>query len=49
MGDRPSAVRQYQECALVLRDQLAIEPMEETRALYERIRGTGGRTATAET
>ena len=40
MGDRPSAVRQYQECEHVLRDQLAIEPMDETRALYERIRGT---------
>jgi DNA-binding SARP family transcriptional activator/DNA-binding NarL/FixJ family response regulator len=40
MGDRPSALRQYQECSLVLRDQLGIEPMEETRTLYERIRGT---------
>ena len=39
MGDRPSALRQYRECALVLRDQLAIRPMEETRALYARIRG----------
>jgi DNA-binding SARP family transcriptional activator len=37
MGDRPSAIRQYQECVHVLREQLAIEPMDETRALYERI------------
>lgn len=38
MGDRPSAVRQYLECARVLRDELQMEPMAETRALYERIR-----------
>jgi DNA-binding SARP family transcriptional activator/DNA-binding NarL/FixJ family response regulator len=39
MGDRPSALRQYQHCARVLRNELAIEPMEETRVLYEQIRG----------
>jgi DNA-binding SARP family transcriptional activator len=38
MGDRPSALRQYQQCAQVLRDELDIEPMEETRALHARIR-----------
>lgn len=38
MGDRPSAIRQYRTFAKVLRDELDIEPMDETRALYERIR-----------
>jgi DNA-binding SARP family transcriptional activator/DNA-binding NarL/FixJ family response regulator len=38
MGDRPSALRQYHRCAQVLRTELAIEPMEETRLLYESIR-----------
>jgi DNA-binding SARP family transcriptional activator len=35
MGDRPSALRQYGTCAEMLRRELSIEPMEETRALYE--------------
>lgn len=38
MGDRPSALRQYDACARVLREELDIEPMEETRTLYHRIR-----------
>ena len=38
MGDRPSALRQYRHCADVLRRELDIEPMDETRALHERIR-----------
>lgn len=38
MGDRPSALRQYATCTQVLRDELDIEPMEETRDLYEQIR-----------
>jgi DNA-binding SARP family transcriptional activator/DNA-binding NarL/FixJ family response regulator len=38
MGDRPSALRQYRHCAEVLRRELDIEPMDETRALHERIR-----------
>ena len=37
-GDRPSALRHYEECRRALREELGIEPMEETRLLYERIR-----------
>jgi DNA-binding SARP family transcriptional activator len=40
MGDRASAVRQYEECARQLEDELGIEPMEETRGL---LAGGGGR------
>ncbi len=39
MGDRPSALRQYGACARALRQELDIEPMDETRRLYEVIRG----------
>lgn len=38
MGDRPRAVRQFQECQKVLREELDLEPMDETRALIQRIR-----------
>jgi hypothetical protein len=38
MGDRPSALRQYERCARTLREELDIEPMEETRRLYDLIR-----------
>jgi DNA-binding SARP family transcriptional activator len=38
MGDRPSALRQYQLCAAQLREELEIDPMEETRRLHDRIR-----------
>jgi DNA-binding SARP family transcriptional activator len=37
-GDRPSALRQYEQCRRVLRDELGIEPMAETRRLHQRIR-----------
>jgi DNA-binding SARP family transcriptional activator len=37
-GQRPRAIRQYQSFAAFLRDELAIEPMVETRALYDHIR-----------
>ncbi len=37
MGDRPLAIRQYRECAEVLRTELEIEPMQETTALYEQL------------
>jgi DNA-binding SARP family transcriptional activator len=37
MGDRPSALRQYAACVRSLRDELDIEPMEETERLRERI------------
>lgn len=36
-GDRPLAVRQYRACEAVLRDELGLEPMPETRALLDRI------------
>jgi DNA-binding SARP family transcriptional activator len=36
MGDRASAVRQYEECARRLDDDLGIEPMDETRGLLAR-------------
>jgi tetratricopeptide (TPR) repeat protein len=38
MGDRPLAVRQYQACERLLRDELDMEPMQETRELHDRIR-----------
>lgn len=36
MGDRPSALRQYGCCVRTLEAELGVEPMEETRQLYER-------------
>lgn len=36
MGDRPSALRQYAFCVRTLEAELEVEPMEETRRLYER-------------
>lgn len=41
MGDRPSALRQYQCCVRTLREELDIAPMEETRRLCEEIRVDG--------
>ncbi len=38
MGDRPLALRQYATCARIIREELDIEPMEETRTLYRQIR-----------
>lgn len=38
LGDRPMAVRQYRACAQILRAELDLEPMAETRLLIERIR-----------
>jgi predicted ATPase/DNA-binding SARP family transcriptional activator len=41
--DRAAALRQYKECAAILKRELAIEPLPETRALYESLqRGQGG-------
>ena len=37
-GQRAQAIRQYDAFASILRDELSIEPMLETRALYEHIR-----------
>jgi DNA-binding SARP family transcriptional activator len=38
-GQRSSALAQYEVCRRILADELAVEPAEETRALYDRIRG----------
>lgn len=38
MGNRPSALRQYHRCVRILREELQIDPMKETRTLFERIR-----------
>jgi DNA-binding SARP family transcriptional activator len=37
-GDRAAAARQYERCAEVLRNELRIEPDDETKALYRAIR-----------
>jgi predicted ATPase/DNA-binding SARP family transcriptional activator len=37
-GQRAAALTQYEVCRRVLRDELGVEPMPETTALYERIR-----------
>lgn len=36
-GQRALAIRQYQECVRILRDELDIAPSKETTALFERI------------
>jgi len=38
LGDYDSALRQYEACQRVLRDELGVEPSSETTALYEQIR-----------
>ena len=37
-GQQAAALRQYQECQRLLRDELGLEPEEETRAINEKIR-----------
>jgi non-specific serine/threonine protein kinase len=37
-GDRAAALRQYEECRRLLRDELAVEPKPETTALFEWIK-----------
>jgi predicted ATPase/DNA-binding SARP family transcriptional activator len=37
-GDRGAALAQYEACCRVLQEELGVEPEEETRRLYERIR-----------
>lgn len=34
-GDRPAAMQQYQRCAAVLKRELGVDPLPETRAVYE--------------
>jgi len=37
-GQRAAALRQYEECARILEDELGLSPSRETTALYEEIR-----------
>jgi LuxR family maltose regulon positive regulatory protein len=37
LGDRAAAIRQYQACANVLREELGLDPTPETEALYLQI------------
>ncbi len=37
-GQRSAALAQYERCRCLLRDELGLEPLEETTALYARIR-----------
>lgn len=37
LGNRPAAVKQYAACVQLLRRELDVEPMEETRRIYETI------------
>jgi len=41
LGDRPSALRQYQSCRTLLGQELEVEPMPETEALYREILSGG--------
>jgi DNA-binding SARP family transcriptional activator len=38
-GNRPLALRTYQQCVKVLNEEFGVEPLPETRELYEKIRG----------
>lgn len=40
-GNRPLAIRAYQRCVRALEDELGLEPMAETRRLYDQFRGAG--------
>jgi len=42
-GQHSAALRQYQECARILRDEVGDEPQPETTALYERLKTAGAR------
>ncbi len=37
MGDRQSALAQYRRCAQILREELTIQPMKETTAVYHQM------------
>jgi LuxR family maltose regulon positive regulatory protein len=36
-GDRAAAIRQYQTCARILREEMGVNPMPETEQLYQQI------------
>jgi DNA-binding SARP family transcriptional activator len=40
LGNRPLALRTYQQCVNLLEQEFAISPLPETQALYERIRSS---------
>ncbi len=40
-GQRTAALAQYETCRRILKDELGVEPMAGTTALYERIRAAG--------
>lgn len=40
-GRRALAIRQYNQCALILKKELGIEPMPETQNLYQQLLGNG--------
>jgi len=40
-GQRSAALAQYETCRRILAEELGVEPMAETTALYERIRAAG--------
>lgn len=48
LGNRPAAMRQYTNCVQLLRRELDVEPMEETRRVYETITAITPRPAAAE-
>ncbi|MDW8402936.1 BTAD domain-containing putative transcriptional regulator [Chloroflexus sp.] len=39
IGERSTAIRLYQRCVTELRDELGVEPLPETVALFEQVRG----------
>jgi DNA-binding SARP family transcriptional activator len=41
-GSRSQALRSYSRCAQALADELGIEPLPETVALYERLKHNAG-------
>jgi predicted ATPase/DNA-binding SARP family transcriptional activator len=38
VGDRAAALRQFEQCAVVLERELGVAPLHETRAVYEAVR-----------
>lgn len=39
IGERSTAIRLYQRCVAALRDDLGVDPLPETVALFEQVRG----------
>lgn len=46
-GERPQAIQQYENCRQILANELEIQPMPETQALYQQLISTNGRTTAA--